>query len=235
MVLTRSSAVAERKPIDLVLASASPRRADLLTEAGYTFRVEPVEIDETAARSGFADGDIVAATGAIARAKFAAFSAASASAAKSTVLTADTLVACRGATMGKPDSPGAVAEMLAQMSGQSILITTAICVGSPGDDPQHATVSTTVQLTELTPNQVDGYVQANVGLDKAAGLALQAEARPFIATLDRCWSNVLGLPMCAVHALLETDPGSVDEEQANYEDRLEQCCKQSRCGTYLVS
>lgn len=207
---------------ELILGSASPRRADLLTQAGYSFRVETVEIDEGAAREGIADGDIVAATAAIARAKFDAFVEQDVAPAGSPLLlTADTLVACQGVTMGKPGSHDAVATMLSQMSGQRLSITTAVCVGERGGHAQGATVSTVVDLAELTVDQISGYVETGVGLDKAAGLALQSDARPFIVRLDRCWSNVLGLPLCAVQALMRHDV----EATSRY-------CTSARCGRY---
>lgn len=213
---------AEDAPRELILGSTSPRRADLLSHAGYTFRVESAQIDEEAAREGIADGDIVAATAAIARAKFDAFTEQDpAPAGGSLLLTADTLVACQGATMGKPDSADAVATMLSQMSGQRLSISTAVCVGEPGGQPQQAAVSTIVELAELTMDQISRYVATNVGLDKAAGLALQSDARPFIVRLDRCWSNVLGLPLCAVQALMQRDV----EATSRY-------CTSARCGSY---
>lgn len=198
--------MADHTGLELILGSASPRRADLLTRAGYTFHVRTVEIDEPSARLGIADGDIVAATLAIASAKFEAFEKDEVRVPEPLLLTADTLVACRGVTMGKPDSADAVAAMLAHMSGQRLSITTALCLGKAGRQPRMSTVTTGVQLVELGSAQIEQYVEAKVGLDKAAGLALQSEARPFVSSLDRCWSNVLGLPLCAMHSLWVGDP-----------------------------
>jgi septum formation protein len=220
VVLTQSLVVAEAAAVDLILGSASPRRADLLAHAGYSFRVETVDIDEVAARTHVDDGDIVAATTAIARAKFEALGQQGCLSPRVPLLTADTLVACEGKTMGKPESDGEVATMLATMSGQQLEITTAVCVGRAGEHPRELCVTTLVRLTELSPAQIDRYVETGVGLDKAAGLALQSEAGGFIASLDQCWSNVLGLPLCAVHAALRED----------YSAASDPYCAPTRCG-----
>jgi len=232
---TRSSAVAESEDASrprgtertLLLGSASPRRADLLAAAGYSFDVVTAPIDEQSAAAGIGDGDIAAATRAIARAKFDALSAALghgpghgahdlAAGQVARVLTADTLVACAGVTMGKPTSNEEVVTTLSHLSGQRISITTSLCIGDvsladsrAGDagagesvQPTQVEETTTVDLRTISTAEMHAYAATGVGLDKAAGLALQAEAAPFIAAVQGCWSNVLGLPICRVRALV---------------------------------
>ena len=190
-------AKAEPAPV-LILGSASPRRADLLRQLGVEFVVEPIDIDEQAL---VATSDIVATVTRIAEAKFAAF----ADRGDRRLLTADTLVACNGVLFAKPGSDDDVASMLRAMSGQTLTIATAVCVGHVGSQPTTEVVTTRVDLRDLETSEIARYVATGVGLDKAAGLALQAEAGDFIAAVDGCWSNVLGLPLCAVAAALELE------------------------------
>lgn len=189
----------ERK---LVLGSGSPRRSDLLTKLGLEFEVEVVPIDEGAIARTERRPDAV--VNEIAHAKFAAFPRARKA---TTLLTADTLVAAGDQIMGKPQSLAHLADMLRSMSGERIVVWTAVCVGSPGSEPRSDLVSTDVCLRDLTAEDIDQYCSTDVGMDKAGGLALQSAARSFIATVDGCWANVLGLPVCSVQALLSARPG----------------------------
>jgi len=198
----------------LVLGSASPRRADLLKQLGVAFTVEVVPIDEDELFDAALSASDTAAR--IAQAKFAAFAPMHDD---PILLTADTVVTANGATMGKPLSPKHLHEMLTAMSGQHVQITTAVCLGTAGTDPDTDTVSTSVALRDLTADEINRYVQTGIGMDKAGGLALQSRARPFIASVDGCWSNVLGLPVCQVHARFNPP---IEREQA---------CRPSRCGT----
>jgi len=192
----------------LVLGSASPRRSDLLTAAGYRFEVITASVDEVAVAAQVEDGDIGQATRKIARAKFDALAHLLTSDDR-LVLTADTLVACEGRTMGKPASSEQVLDSLQHVSGKRIAITTSVCVGRVAVDsppPTHVEVTTFVDLREISAEAVQTYVASGVGLDKAGGLALQAEAGPFMAAVHGCWSNVLGLPLCQVRALVTGGP-----------------------------
>ncbi len=200
---TRSSAVVEPAKITpkVTLGSASPRRADLLRSLGVDFDVEVVELDENAFIDELErDPRILAET--IARAKFAAFPA---NGTDRLLLTADTLVACNGTVMGKPTTNRRLAAMLASMSGCNLEIATAVCIGHRGAEPQVEMVTTVVELRPLTVEEIQRYVATGAGMDKAGGLALQAQAKPFIRTVGGCWSNVVGLPLCVVSLLLAAE------------------------------
>jgi len=179
----------------LLLGSASPRRSELLAQLEVPFRVETRAIDEVAIAAG-APSALTAVTQ-IAQAKFVAFGKGDGAQAE-ILLTADTLVACAGQIMGKPLSNQDLAELLSLMSGNEIEISTAICVGERGGESACETVTTKVLLRDLEPGEIERYVACGVGMDKAGGLALQAEAGAFIHSVQGCWSNVLGLPLCAV-------------------------------------
>lgn len=207
VVPTRSSAVADADAPALVLGSASPRRAALLESLGVPFVVSVVEIDEHAvleaapAVSKLAGRDAVTL---IAAAKFAAFDGVPKAA--QLVLTADTLVECDGLVMGKPRNPEQVKSMLRGMSEQTLEISTATCLGLTGSTPTPVTVTTQVTLGPLTQGEIERYAATGVGVDKAAGLALQSDANGFIASVRGCWSNVVGLPLCAVAEALNLEP-----------------------------
>ena len=161
------------------------------------YTIETVDIDEAAlvdpAEHGL-DGQV----GRIARAKFMAFGLGE----PSLLLTADTLVACEGQVMGKPGSDAVLADLLRLMSGRALNVSTAVCVGERASVPELRVVSTVVQLRELSTGEIVRYVESGAGRDKAGGLALQSEAKPFIESVHGCWSNVLGLPLCQTAQLL---------------------------------
>lgn len=187
-------------PVSFTLGSASPRRADLLASLDLAFVIEAVAIDE----DSFVDPDeqdpsVIVER--IARAKFAAFPLRSD---RKPLLTADTLVACDGSVLGKPASPDHLVSMLRYMSGRPLVIATAVCVGDRGAAPAVELVTTTVELRTLTAAEIESYVATGAGMDKAGGLALQAEAAPFIQLVRGCWSNVVGLPLCAACRLLRS-------------------------------
>lgn len=215
---TRSSVVAEPTAAGFTLGSASPRRADLLRSANLSFDIETVDIDERALLGpGETDPRVIVER--IAHAKFNAFG--DAPRGHGLLLTADTLVACRGAVMGKPDSSEHLAAMLGQMSGSELHVASAVCVGPRVGRPALEVVSTVVSLHELTSADIDRYVMTGAGLDKAGGLALQAQAKPFIRSVRGCWSNVLGLPLCAALRLLGVTRDGAPAE-----------CSVGLCGSY---
>jgi septum formation protein len=194
----------------LILGSASPRRAALLESLRVPFVVEAGSIDEESVVHS-AERDPRRTVARIAQAKFAAFARAEDD--SSQLLTADTLVACDGVIMGKPQSSDHLTDMLRQMSGRSLTIATAVCFGVRGSVPAPEIVATTVGLRDLSGAEIAAYVAGGSGMDKAGGLALQAEANHFIEAVEGCWSNVLGFPLCAVATLLKLEPSSSQRDQ----------------------
>ena len=192
--------------------------------AGLRFDVQVVDIDEAALiDSSQRDPSVVVER--IAQAKFAAFPVDSD---QPLLLTADTLVSCDDAIMGKPQSDQHLRDMLVHMSGQPVTVVTAVCVGSRGEAAKTEIVSTTVVLRELRADEIERYVSTGAGRDKAGGLALQAQAKPFISAVTGCWSNVLGLPVCAATALLD----SVIALQPVAALECEKQCSVELCGSY---
>ena len=137
------------------------------------------------------------------------------------VLVADTLVAAQGRVLGKPLDDTDARRMLELASGSTLEIVSAVFVRrgpEPAAAPDHRVVTTRVSIRVLTDTEIDDYLATGVAVDKAGALELQGAARPFIACVDGCWSNVVGLPVCAAAELLGVDADSTG-------------CRGDRCGT----
>jgi septum formation protein len=194
----------------LVLASASPRRAELLRAAGYTFDTLAVDLDERV-NAGETPAAYVAR---LAREKSAAamqrFAARAQQACRApdrdalhdvVVLGADTAVIVEGEILGKPRDERDGADMLRKLSGRVHEVLTGISLRT--STGEWGRVETTrVYMTELSPDDIAWYVASGEGRDKAGGYAVQGLASRFIPRLDGSYSNVVGLPVAAVAGLL---------------------------------
>ena len=172
----------------LVLASASPRRADLLREAGILFRVAPAHIDE-AVRVGESPEAYVER---LAREKAEAVHTASPGA---FVLGADTTVVVDDTILGKPVDGAEAARMLELLAGRSHRVLTGVALLGPADFTRAAVVSTNVTFSRLSDADIAWYVGTGEPLDKAGGYAIQGGASRFVERIDGSFSNVVGLPM----------------------------------------
>lgn len=181
--------------MSLILASASPRRAELLTSAGYRFEVAPADVDETP-RPGEAP---VAYALRVARDKAQAVAAVR----PGTVLAADTVVAIDGLILGKPADAVDAARMLRLVSGRLHDVHTAVVV-VPRDVRERAEVVTTrVRFLALTEAEVAWYVASGEPEGKAGAYAIQGRGARFIDWIEGSWSNVVGLPIATVYRLLD--------------------------------
>lgn len=181
----------------LTLASASPRRAELLRRLGVPFEVVPPDVDETAA-------DLPAAPKAraleLARRKA---EAAAAKVAGGWVLAADTIVVKDNAVVGKPKTAEEAVAMLKRLAGGRHKVLTAVCVVRLSDGEYRSDVeSTGVILAPLSDEQVAAYVATGEALDKAGGYALQGLAAAYVGAVHGDPSNVVGLPLPLTLALL---------------------------------
>lgn len=181
-----------------MLASASPRRAELLAAAGYRFRVVEPRVAEAAAAAGLSPHDGVVA---IARAKAVAVDAGTGDGGGVVVLGADTVVLCAGFVLGKPRTRGHATALLRLQSGQVVVVLTGVCVAT-GSQVQTATSRTQLTLRRLTDADIHRYLETGEADDKAGALAVQGAARGFVTDIDGSWSNVLGLPIEVVEPLL---------------------------------
>jgi septum formation protein len=218
----------------LVLASASPRRAELLTAAGFTFEVLAVDLDERA-QPGEAPADYVRRLAAEKSAR--AFEllegsarerpgARGASGTRGTriaagrppakevalrpgevvVLGADTAVVVGGEILGKPVHDGDAGRMLRLLSGRAHEVMTGISLRS-ADGEVGGVEATTVWFASLSPDDIAEYVTRGEGRGKAGAYAIQGFAARFIPRIEGSYSNVVGLPIALVNEALKRVSG----------------------------
>ncbi len=173
----------------LVLASASPRRADLLRQAGLSFEIHPSGIDETA-RPGEPAGDLAER---LAREKAVA---AAARLSPALVVAADTLVVVDGDILSKPRDSDEARTMLARLAGRVHAVITGLALRTLPEEELHTEqVVSRVEFTPLTPAQIDWYVATGEGADKAGAYALQGIGALMIRSVEGSYTNVIGLPL----------------------------------------
>jgi septum formation protein len=194
----------------LILASASPRRADLLKAAGFAFEVIATSVDERV-RRGEPPADYVmrvaAEKSARAVQQFLARAAPSAPAsgpgdADPVVLAADTAVIVDGEILGKPEGEAHAVAMLRRLAGRTHEVMTGISVRTRTEESHHLE-TTTVTVAPMTEDEVHWYVGTGEGRDKAGGYAVQGLASRFVTRIDGSYTSVVGLPVAAVYAILE--------------------------------
>ena len=177
-------------PPSLVLASASPRRRQLLAAAGVPFVVEPADVPEAP----------LPGEGPRALAERLAAEKAVAVAARGRggciVLGADTVVVLDGEALGKPDDPSHAERMLARLVGRAHRVVTAVALATDGARPlQVFSVESEVHMRAATAEEIRRYVATGEPLDKAGAYAAQGQGRRFITRIVGSESNVIGLPM----------------------------------------
>lgn len=177
----------------LVLASASPRRAELLAAAGYSFVVRPVDVDEFLL-PGETPGDAVRRLSML---KIAAVLPS----ADEVVLAADTLVSVEEVVFGKPRDEADARRMLRRLGGRPHEVVTGVTC-RVGDACRSEVVSTRVWMRALTGKELDWYVASGEPLDKAGAYGIQGLASRFVTRLEGSYTNVVGLPMATVASLL---------------------------------
>lgn len=178
----------------IVLASASPRRKELLQQIGVPFVVLVADIDETPLQ-GETPSDYVARL-AVAKARQVAQQT------DLPVLAADTTVVLGGHILGKPESAKHWRQMLASMSGQQQEVMTAVALVT-GDVVEFRVVNTRVSFRCLSAAMIDAYIATGEGLDKAGGYGIQGMGAVLVSAIEGSYSNVVGLPLAEVSQLLE--------------------------------
>jgi nucleoside triphosphate pyrophosphatase len=189
----------------LILASASPRRADLLTSAGFTFEVVPAGVDERPV-----DGEEPQAYALrVARQKAAAVDARCRQAG-TVVLAADTVVVADGQLLGKPSDSADALRMLRLLAGRTHAVHTAVVARFLGQEHSEV-VTTRVRFLPLTDGEMAWYISSGEAEGKAGGYAIQGYAARFIDWIEGSWSNVVGLPVATVYRLLTVAVGSAED------------------------
>jgi septum formation protein len=179
----------------LILASASPRRAELLRAAGIPFEISPVEIDER-----FLPGEEV--EHAVARVAEAKARKAAELFPGDVVLGADTTVVVGGEALGKPADEADAARMLRLLSGRTHDVLTGICLCAQGRRVVQVE-PTQVRIASLSDQEIGWYIATGEPMDKAGGYAVQGRASRFIVEIRGSYSNVVGLPISCVYGLLK--------------------------------
>ncbi|HKC55941.1 MAG TPA: Maf family protein [Vicinamibacterales bacterium] len=182
----------------IVLASASPRRAELLEAAGIDFDVVPADVDESA----HAGESPEAYVRRVAEAKACAIARRVRS---RIILAADTTVVVNGAMLAKPDDDEDAKRMLRLLSGRVHEVLTAVALHR-GSAPQVAISRTTVEFATLSEEEIAWYVSTGEPRDKAGAYAIQGYASRFVTRIAGSYSNVVGLPIALVYEMLEA-PG----------------------------
>lgn len=181
----------------LVLASASPRRRELLKSLGLAFEVRPVDLDETP-RAGEEPRDYVR--------RLAIEKAAGRAAAGELVLAADTVVVVAGELLGKPRDAYDAARMLRTIAGRAHTVLTGVALSAPAEDLRPcaravAVDSSRVQMAPLSDEEIAWYVATGEPMDKAGSYAVQGLGALFVAAIDGNYTNVVGLPLPLTYRL----------------------------------
>jgi septum formation protein len=181
--------------VRLVLASASPRRAELLSAAGLSFVVQSVEIDETPRPHEDAAALVLRLASAKARAVVRSEA--------EVILAADTVVIVDGEILGKPVDDQDAAHMLGRLSGRSHEVVTGLVV-LHGSSLVTAVERTRVHVTTLDRDEIAWYVRSGEPRDKAGAYGIQGLASRFIERIDGSYTNVVGLPVATVRRVLRS-------------------------------
>jgi septum formation protein len=180
----------------IVLASRSPRRRRILVDLGFEVSVRPVDVDE---ESVVADRRTDPGVAALAIATVKAAAAEGRGAVR--LVAADTVVEGPDGIVGAPRSRSDAVEIVSGLSRVSLRVATGVVVVAADGSAVGATRISTVTLGPIDRTAAAVYVATGAADDTAAGLELQGRAAGFVAAVEGCWTNVVGLPVCVVNAL----------------------------------
>ncbi len=180
----------------LILASASPRRRELLTNLNFPFEVVPADIDEsfTAEENPF---DLVR------RLSIGKAEAVAARHPDALVLAADTVVVFRDEVLGKPQTPEENLDFITRLSGHTHEVFTGHALVL-GDRRADRVVQTAVRFRKLSEGEIERYVATGEGMDKAGGYAVQGYGSALVREVRGCYFNVVGLSVPNVAELAQT-------------------------------
>lgn len=178
--------------MQLILASASPRRAELLKAAGFQFDVIVADVDESVHPGETPDEHVRRLAEAKARPVVPR-------AGERAVLAADTVVVVDGVILGKPVDDNDARRMLRMLSGRAHEVMTGVCLAHGACVTR--VVVTTVEFAVLCDEEIDWYVASGEPADKAGAYAIQGLASRFVTRIDGSYSNVVGLPVALVYEL----------------------------------
>lgn len=177
---------------NIILASASPRRSELLKQVGVTFAVSVAEIDETR----FENESPSVLVSRLSREKALAVSVSN-----EIVIAADTVVALGDNVLGKPQNSEDAVRMLQELSGKSHTVYTGFSV-LQGNKLVTDVVATEVVFRDLASEEIFRYVANGEPMDKAGAYGIQGEAAAFVSEIHGDYYNVVGLPLCRLISVL---------------------------------
>jgi nucleoside triphosphate pyrophosphatase len=179
----------------LILASASPRRSELLRNAGIVFEVQPADVPEAPlpGEPAKALAERLAREKAMAIARHKPVDI---------ILGADTVVVVDGEILGKPADASDGARMLRLLSGRKHEVVTGVCLVSAGKCSV-ASETTSVTMSDLSEQEITEYVATGEPMDKAGAYAIQGIAARWIPRIEGDYSNVVGLPVALVWRMLQ--------------------------------
>lgn len=179
--------------MQLILASASPRRKALLSLFGIPFTVRAADIDETMDPEKPPFDEVAR----VSRSKALAVSRGE----EDIVIAADTIVVCQGKVLGKPHSEAEAAAMLRLLSGRDHQVMTG-CTILFGNRAETFTEVTSLHFRPLSEKEIQKYVQSGEPMDKAGAYGIQGGAALFCEKLEGDYYNVMGLPVCRLYETL---------------------------------
>lgn len=181
----------------MILASQSPRRIELMHEAGYAFRVIPADIDETPRKGE----DPIAFVRRLANEK-ARYVCKAHAAPGELVLAADTIVCIDGHALGKPADADEALAMLGQLSGRTHQVATGVCIATGNELLPTCSFTDISDVTffPLTEDEMTSYIRSGEPLDKAGAYGIQGRGgRLLVERINGDFYNVVGLPIAKVH------------------------------------
>ena len=189
--------------MNLILASASPRRQELLKLFGIPFIVRVADIDETMDPAASAYDEVAR----LSREKALAVTRE----AGDIVIAADTIVVCEGKVLGKPHSQEEAFAMLSLLSGRDHQVMTG-CTVLLGERAETFTEVTDLHFRELSEKEIRRYVASGEPMDKAGAYGIQGGAALFCEKMDGDYYNVMGLPVCRLGQVLKKCAPEIMEE-----------------------
>lgn len=192
---------------ELILASGSPRRKELLARTGRSFRVIVSDADEIAV------ADMEPASVAMQNARVKALAVAANAPDSATVIGADTIVVLDERIFGKPSDEEDARRMLGELAGKTHQVITGVCLARDGQCETFAE-TTNVCFRKLSASEIDAYIATGEPLDKAGAYGIQGAAGAFVDHIEGDYDNVVGLPVARLERALDLERGNeVDDGQ----------------------
>lgn len=191
----------------IILASASPRRKEILGKLGIPFEIIPSDCEEL--YSATEPSEIVRELSALKAADVYERELKKRSSkeegASLVVIGSDTIVAHRGHIMGKPHTRQEAFEMIKSYAGDTHQVHTGVCIMIEGGQTYNFTVTSSVQVVDMTDGEILRYVDTGEPMDKAGAYALQGLFAPYVSGIEGDYYNIVGFPICRVYHILKDE------------------------------